>query len=71
MIFGPICDVLPAVQRNVDVFSQDFVDMFVMFSWLFSGMWMFCHMISGHIYDVQAAVQRNVDVLSKDFETQL
>jgi hypothetical protein len=30
MIFGPICDVLLAVQQNVDVLSQDFFNTFVM-----------------------------------------
>jgi hypothetical protein len=35
-IFGPICDVLPAVKRNVDVLSQDFFHMSAMSSRLFS-----------------------------------
>ncbi len=69
MIFWPICDVLLAVQRNVDVLSQDFADMFVMFSYQ-QNMDVLSH-DSGHIYYVQAAGQRNVDVLSQDFETHL
>jgi hypothetical protein len=71
MIFGPICDVLPAVQQNVDILSQDFFDTFVMSSRLFSKMWTFCCMIPGHICDVLAAVQGNVSVLSQDFKNHL
>jgi hypothetical protein len=60
-----LCDVLPAVQLNVDVLLQDFFDTFVMSSRLSSKMWTLCRMISGHICDVRAAVQRNVEVFHR------
>jgi hypothetical protein len=66
LIFGPICYVLPAVQRNVDVLSQDFFNMFVMYRWLFGEMRTFCHMIFGPICDVLLPAQQNLDILSQD-----
>jgi hypothetical protein len=62
MIFGPICDVLPPAQRNVDVLLQYFVDMFVMS--VLSKMWTFRSMIFGPICDVLPPARRNVEVLS-------
>jgi hypothetical protein len=47
-ILGPICDVLPAVWRHVDVLSQVYT--FAMSSRLFREVWMFCHLIFGHLW---------------------
>jgi hypothetical protein len=67
LISGPICDVLLADQRNVDILSQDFFNTFAMSSRLFIKMWTVCRMILGPFCDVLPPTQRNVDILSQDF----
>jgi hypothetical protein len=53
MIFGPICNVLPAIQRNVDILLELF-NMLLMSCRLFSEMRTFCRMIFGPICDPAA-----------------
>jgi hypothetical protein len=57
-MFGPICDVLPAVWRHVDVLSQDFshpVECERFVAWFLD------------ICDVLPPAHQTVDVLSRDF----